>query len=452
MRPVFLWFRYAPASSKRFPRGQKFVKIDRMMRLTPPASVTGIPLQTLLDMKHPLVRLAQVINWNALGTAFGPQYAEAGRSSVPIRVVVGLHYLKMLFNESDESVVAKWVENPYWQYFCGYATFQHRPPCHPTSLVTWRQRVKTTGLETLLKEVLAAAQGAGALKTADLKQVTADTTVQEKAIAFPTDARLAHKARRALVRAAKRADVKLRQTYERDSRRTLQQQGRYAAAHHAKRAARCTRHLRILLGRVIRDVERKCPTPPAQVARLLERAKRIHTQARHTSPKLYSVHAPEVACIAKGKVHKKYEFGCKVAVTSTTHSNWIVGIQAHHDNPYDGATLKPALAQVQRLTTVTPEQVLVDQGYRGPEHHPAGVLVQVVRWTKTVTTALKKLFKRRSAIEPIIGHAKADHGLDRNYLAGTAGDAINALLVGCGFNLAKLLRFFAAQPAQPGPA
>jgi len=423
-----------------------------MMRLTPPPSSAGISLPKLLDMQHPLVRLTQVINWNAFGAAFGAQYAVAGRGSVPIRVIVGLHYLKLLFNESDESVVAKWVENPYWQYFCGYATFQHRPPCHPTSLVTWRQRVAVTGYETLLQEVLAAAQTAGALKTEDLKQVTTDTTVQEKAIAFPTDARLAHKARRALVRAAQRAEVKLRQTYARESRRTLQQQGRYAAAQQFKRAARCTRHLRILLGRVIRDVERKCPTPTAKLTVMLERAKRIHTQERHTSPKLYSVHAPEVECIAKGKVQKKYEFGCKVAITSTTHSNWLVGIQAHHDNPYDGATLKPALEQVKRLTTVTPEQVLVDQGFRGTEHHPTGITVHVVRWTKSLTTTLKKLFKRRSAIEPIIGHAKADHGLDRNYLAGKVGDEINALLVGCGFNLAKLLRFFAANPTQPGPA
>lgn len=420
-----------------------------MMRLTPPPSSTGLPLEKLLDLNHPLVRLAQVIDWKAFGTAFGSQYAAAGRTSVPIRVIVGLHYLKMLFHESDDSVVAKWVENPYWQYFCGYATFQHRPPCHPSSLVTWRQRVEVTGFETLLQEVLTAAQTAGALKTEDLKQVTTDTTVQEKAIAFPTDAWLAHKARRALVRAAKRADVKLRQTYERESRRTLQQHGRYAAAQQFKRAARGTRHLRILLGRVIRDVERKCPAPTGKLVVMLERAKRIYTQERHTSPKLYSVHAPEVECIAKGKIQKKYEFGCKVAVTTTTHSNWIVGIQAHHDNPYDGATLKPALEQVKRLTSVTPEQVLVDQGFRGAEHHPAGLTVHIVRWIKTVTTTLKKLFKRRSAIEPIIGHAKADHGLDRNYLAGKVGDEINALLVGCGFNLAKLLRFFAANPAKP---
>ena len=423
--------------------GQKLVKIDGMMTLTPSPTSSGLPLRALLDLTHPLVHLAHTINWRAFTEAFGAHYAVAGRASIPVRVMVGLHYLKMTFHESDETVVAKWVENPYWQYLCGYETFQHELPCHPTSLVTWRQRVGVGGMETLLKEVIRAAQTTGALKDCAIQQVTVDTTVQEKAIAFPTDARLYSKARRALVRAAKHTGVKLRQTYGRQGQRLLQRQSRYAAAQQFKRAARCTRQLRTLLGRVIRDIERKCAEPPVGLTTLLVRAKQIHTQERHSSPKIYSVHAPEVECIAKGKVHKKYEFGCKVAVTSTTHSNWIVGIQAHHDNPYDGATLKPALEQVQRLTTIAPDQAVVDQGFRGKEHHPANVSVVIVRWTASVTTALKKLFKRRSAIEPIIGHAKAEHGLARNYLWGKLGDQMNALLVGCGFNLAKLLRFFA---------
>jgi IS5 family transposase len=418
-----------------------------MMTSTPSPKASGIPLSELIDPTHPLVKLTHAIDWDTFSQTFGPLYAEAGRGSVPIRVMVGLHYLKHTFNESDESAVAKWVENPYWQYFCGCETFQHELPCHPTSLVKWRQRVGATRMETLLKSVLQAAVKSQALSAADIKEVTVDTTVQEKAIAFPTDARLYHKARRTLVRVAKDAGIKLRQTYARLSKRLLFQQSRYAAAQQMKRAARQTRKLQVLLGRVIRDVERKCPKPSSELLTILERARRIYTQQRHTSPKLYSLHAPEVECIAKGKVHKKYEFGCKVAVSSTTHSNWLVGIQAHHGNPYDGATLKPALEQVSQLTGVEPKQALVDQGFRGSEHHPHGVTVLIARFTAQVSATVKKLFKRRSAIEPIIGHAQSDHGLTRNYLRGTHGDKINAVLVGCGFNLAKLLRFFAqAQP------
>jgi IS5 family transposase len=196
-----------------------------------------------------------------------------------------------------------------------------------------------------------------------------------------------------------------------------------------------------MLGRVMRDVQRKMPQPAASLQSMLGIAGRIFSQQRHDSSKLYSVHAPEVECIAKGKVHKKYEFGCKVAVASTTTDNWIVGIQAVHGNPYDGETLKPALAQVERLTGIPPAQVLVDQGFRGHQHHPEGVNVLIVGRRK-LTEALKKLFHRRSAIEPVIGHTKHDHRLLRNHLLGKTGDKINALLAACGFNLAKLLRFF----------
>src|SRR5690242_11032823 len=109
----------------------------------------GIHLETLLDASHPLVKLAQHMNWEEFVQQFGKLYSEAGRPSVPMRILVGLHYLKALYNESDESVVAKWDENPYWQYFCGCETFQHEVPCHPTSLVKWRKRVGAEGMEQL---------------------------------------------------------------------------------------------------------------------------------------------------------------------------------------------------------------------------------------------------------------------------------------------------------------
>jgi transposase, IS5 family len=200
----------------------------------------------------------------------------------------------------------------------------------------------------------------------------------------------------------------------------------------------------VFLGRVIRDVQRRVPQPSEQLQRVLDIAQRIFTQQRHDSPKLYSVHAPEVECIAKGKVHKKDEFGCKVSFTATAQRNWIVGVQAHHDNPYDGATLKPALKQVEALTGVTVKEALVDQGYRGAtDYHPEGVTVHVVgRHKASGALHTHCVFKRRSAIEPIIGHTKQDHGMTRNHLLGQVGDKINAVLIACGFNLAKLIHFF----------
>ncbi|MEX0272719.1 IS5 family transposase [Leptolyngbyaceae cyanobacterium UHCC 1019] len=403
-------------------------------------------LQEQLNLDHPLVKLSQAIEWQEFEAEFGnPMSREGGRPALRTRLMVGLHYLKALYNESDESVVAKWVENPYWQYFCGAETFEHEFPCHPTSLVKWRQRVGVEGVEKLLQQVLRSATVQQALQPCEIERVTVDTTVQEKAIAFPTDARLYEKARRALVRVARQHQVKLRQSYVRLGKQALFWQSRYASARQAKRAKAQTRKLRTYLGRVVRDIERKMSDIPQAVQSLLEIAKRIYQQQPKDTGKLYSVHAPEVECIATGKVHKRYEFGCKVVLATTAASNWIVGIDAVHGNPYDGATLKGALAQAEKLTAVKPKQAFVDKGFRGTTHHPLEVEV-FVAGTRKLTGALKRCLKRRSAIEPVIGHSKQDHALGRNYLQGQIGDRINAYLAGCGFNLRKLFRFFLTHP------
>jgi len=409
-----------------------------------------VRLAMLVSHEHPLYRLAEAIDWARFEAELGPLYAEAvGRPGLPTRLMVGLHYLKYLFDESDESVVEKWVENPYWQFFCGRTYFEHELPCHPTSLVKWRHRLGAVGVEKLLTETLSTAKREQALRGAEIKRVHVDTTVQEKAIAFPTDARLYHKARRALVRAARVTGIELRQSYVRLGSQALARQGRYAHARQMKRARRETKRLRQYLGRVIRDIRRKCPKPKPALKLLLERSERIFHRQRHDSPKLYSVHAPEVECIAKGKAHKPYEFGCKVAVVTTAKTNWVVGIEAAHGNPYDGATLTPILMQVERVTEVRPEAAFVDRGFKGAAHHPAGVAVYV-SGRKRLQRTLKALLRRRSAIEPVIGHLKQEHGMERNHLLGQEGDRINALLTGCGFNLRKLWRFFkAAASLQP---
>jgi IS5 family transposase len=411
---------------------------------TEPASdeAARVRLALIVSPEHPLSRLANAINWTRFEEEFGSLYAEAvGRPGLPTRLMVGLHYLKYLFDESDEMVVEKFVENPYWQFFCGCVYFEHELPCHPTSLVKWRRRIGTTGLEKLLTETLSTAKREQALRESEIKRVNVDTTVQEKAIAFPTDARLYHKARRALVRAANKAGISLRQTYVRLGKQALARQGRYAHAKQMKRARRETKRLRLYLGRVIRDIRRKCPKPAAQLKVLLERAQRILQQQRHDTHKLYSVHAPEVECIAKGKAHKPYEFGCKVAVVTTSKTNWVVGIAALHENPYDGATLSPAIKQVERITAIRPEAAFVDRGFKGAAHHPKGIAVYI-SGRKQLTRTLKALLRRRSAIEPVIGHLKSEHKMERNHLLGKVGDRINALLTGCGFNLRKLWRFF----------
>jgi IS5 family transposase len=399
-------------------------------------------LDNIIDPAHPLYKLASGINWSVFEKEFGELYVENfGRPGLPTRLMVGLHYLKHTYDVSDERVVETFLENPYWQYFCGYQYFQHRFPCDPSSLTRWRKRVGAEGIEKLLKETIETAKRERELKPSDIERVNVDTTVQEKAIAFPTDARLYHKMRAVLVREAKKAGIEMRQTYERVSKRALRKQGSYAHAQQSKRASKEIKRLKTFLGRVVRDLLRKCQNPSEKLLDLLFIAERVLTQEKHEGHKVYSIHAPEVECISKGKAHKKYEFGCKVSVVTTSRKGWIVGIDALTGNPYDGHSLKAAINQVEKLTNQKPKQAFVDKGYRGKEHHPEGVAVYI-SGRRGLSRRLLGWLQRRSAIEPVIGHAKADHRLDRNFLLGRVGDRINAMLSGCGFNLRKLLRAF----------
>lgn len=422
------------------------MKSRKPKRAAPTAGATL--LRELLDKQHPLYQLTAAINWQIFEDALGKYYADdIGRPALPIRLLVGLHYLKHLYNLSDEVVVASWVENPYWQYFCGEQVFQHRLPCDPTTLVKWRQRVGAEGIESLLKETLATARRQQLLREQEVERINVDTTVQEKAIAFPTDARLYHKARRALVRVARQVGCRLRQSYQRLSKKALWKQSRYAMAKQLKRARKETRKLRIYLGRVLRNVERFYGPLQEQQAGLLKVARRIFEQQRSDRGKVYSVHAPEVECLTKGKAHKRYEFGSKVRVVTTNQKSWIVGIDAESGNPYDGATLKPAVEQVERLTGVKVKEAFVDKGYRGSEHHPEAVSVYL-SGRRNLNRRLTKMLKRRSAIEPVIGHTKHDHGMERNHLLGQVGDRINAMLSGSAWNLRKLWREFIENPRQ----
>ncbi len=224
-------------------------------------------LSSILDHKHPLYMLAEAIDWETLEREFGALYVEnVGRPGLATR----LHYLKHLCDQSDERVVEGFIENPYWQYFCGMEFFVHELPCDPTSLVKWRHRIGAEGMEKLLGQTIEAAQRKGALKPSEIKRVNVDTTVQEKAIAFPTDARLYHKARRTLVREARRAGIVLRQSYERVGKRALQKQGRYAHANQGQRARKETRKLKVYLGRVIRDIRRKAEAGGVELSQRLD--------------------------------------------------------------------------------------------------------------------------------------------------------------------------------------
>lgn len=312
--------------------------------------------------------MAQIIDWERLDEVFGETFCpDNGRPAASTRLMVALHYLKYTHNLSDYDVVSGWVENPYWQYLSGMKYFEHKPPINPSSMTRWRKRIGDAGAEELLKETIEAGLKLKAVKPTQLRRVNVDTTVQEKEFRFPTDARLYERARHRLAKAAKERGIDLRQNYNRKAKKLLLQQSRYAHAKQMKRARKCTKSLKTILGRVLRDIERKCPAPDPELLQLLDTAKRIHQQKRTDENKVYSVHANEVECISKGKAHKRYEFGCKVSVAATSRGGWFVGAMAKHGNPYDGHTLADALQQVERICW-EPEHVFVDRGYRGHDY------------------------------------------------------------------------------------
>jgi transposase, IS5 family len=403
-------------------------------------------LSQQIDVRHPLARLAGLLDWSVFEQRFGALYhPHIGRPGIPIRLMVGLCYLQHTFGLSDEEVVARWVENPYWQYLCGFDYLQLALPIDPSSLVRWRHRIGQDGIELLLQETIAVAKRAAAVKEQSLGRISVDTTVQPKAIAHPLDSRLYHRGREILVRLAQRHGVPLRQSYARLGKKALRLASRYAHARQMKRARREIKRLKTYLGRVFRDVRRKLADRPELAERFtgpLALVERLLRQQRHDQNKLYALHAPEVACIAKGKAHKKYEFGAKVSVAITNREGLVVGVQAHAGNPYDGQTLAPALAQVERLTGTTPERCYVDRGYRG--HKVEGQTeVFVAGRRRGITATIRRELRRRSAIEAMIGHMKLDGKLARNHLKGALGDAIHALLCVAGHNLRLVLRHLA---------
>jgi transposase, IS5 family len=400
-------------------------------------------LVNLIDQRHELVKLAALIDWQAFADKWSAQFeSTTGRPALPTRLMAALLYLKHVYALSDEEVVERWCENPYWQHFSGQRYFRHELPCDASSLVRWRQRIGEEGCEWLLAHSIEAATRAGVIKRRSLDEVVLDTTVQPKAIAHPTDSRLLNRAREHLVAAAQDAGITLRQSYARVGKAAQVQAGRYAHAKQYRRMQRESRKLRTWLGRVIRDVQRKAEAVGAEIAGALktklELAQRLYQQRRDSKNKLYALHAPEVECIAKGKARTPYEFGVKVSVAVTAKEGLVVGMRSMPGNPYDGHTVDSQLEQVGILTGHMPKIVLADRGYRGVQP-PSGSRL-IISHTRRLPPRLKKLLKRRQVVEPMIGHMKADGLLAKNWLKGAVGDALHALLCGAGHNLRMILR------------
>jgi transposase, IS5 family len=397
-------------------------------------------LANLVNARHPMVRLARQIDWQSFDEHFGVYYRGGkGRPAISTRLMVSLHYLKYTHDLSDEAVLAGWVENPYWQYLSGMEFFEYDLPIDPSSMSRWRSRVGEAGAGELLKETIEAGLRLKIIKPSELRRVNVDTTVQEKHIRFPTDPRLYDRMRQRLVAATRREGLKLRQSYVRVGKRLLAQQSRYAHAKQWRRARGCTRKLRTILGRVIRDIERKALEPGEDLRGLLALARRLYRQKRHDKGKLYSVHAPEVECISKGKAHKRYEFGSKVALAVSSKGGWVLAAQALEGNPYDGHTLQSTMDRIVATSGTEPEHVYCDMGYRGHDYEGECKVHVGRRKRGSIAKSLWRWMRRRAAIEPSIGHLKEDRRMERCRLKGAARDKVNAVLSAAAMNFSKLL-------------
>jgi transposase, IS5 family len=450
-------------------------------------------LDSMIDMRHPLAVLATRMPWAAIEAALAPMLAHkdrsgrmvedadlfgptaqlagaglsnAGRPRLPLRLMIALLYLKHAFNLSDEELCERWSENVVWQFFSGMAYYEPRLPCDATQIGRFRRVLGEAGVEQLLKSTIEAAVAMKAIKPAEFERVIVDTTVQEKAIAHPTDSRLLEIARHKVASAAKRAGIAVKQTFAKQGKQLRRKAGGYAHAKQFKRLARTVRRQRTILGCLMRDVQRSVNRilqagslglasgqQPAAVALAelntwLERAERIRTQQRHDKNKLYALHAPQVECIGKGKARKPYEFGVKVSLAITHQHGLMVGARSFPGNPYDGHTLAEQLEQTNTLLQdigVKPATAVVDLGFRGVDEACAPVQLIHRGKLKSLDQQQRQWLKRRQAIEPAIGHAKSDHRMDRCWLQGATGDALHAVLCAAGFNIRWLLRAIAAK-------
>lgn len=437
-------------------------------------------LDAMVDPRHPLAVLAGRLDWEQIearisplflrdgkrqtaeGTdLFGPTPTTAGvhpggRPRLPFRLMVSLLYLKHAYGESDESVCERWSENVVWQFFSGMAYYTPKLPCDPTQIGRFRRVLGEAGVEELLSQTITTAVKAGAVERDALETVVVDTTVQEKAVAYPTDSRLLDVARGKIALEARRAGVELKQSYEKEGRQLRRRAGGYAHARQFRRLRRVLKRQRTILGRLLRDVRRKLDVlddaARQKLTMWLERAERLHAQRPKDKGKLYALHAPEVECIGKGKARQPYEFGVKVSVAISHGSGLVVGARSFPGNPYDGHTLAEQLEQSRILLEdvhAEPRTVYTDLGFRGVDDVIGEVSLIHRGKLKSLSKAQRKALKRRQAVEPVIGHLKQDNGMGRCWLKGAQGDALNAVLAAAGYNLRWLLRAIADGRIKP---
>ena len=397
-------------------------------------------LEDMLSHQHPLFQLSNKINWESFENAFSPLYCNTnGRPAHPIRLMCGLLILKHLRNVSDEMVVFQWSENAYYQYFCGGLEFMPKQPCDASELVHFRNRIGEEGMELILAESIRVNTDHDNEDHFDTAFI--DSTVQEKNITYPTDAKLHKKIIKNVLKIVHDKSLPLRQSYTRTLKGIYRSQRFRNHPKNRKKALKADRQLRTIAGRLVRELERNLEGKKGY-ENMFELYYKVLSQNRKSKNKVYSLHEPDVVCVSKGKEHKQYEFGNKVSILRSW-SGLIIGACSFR-NEYDGHTIEKTLEQTQRMTGKQVDKLAGDRGYRGIKQiGQTKILIPDVPKAKDSYYQKKKkhkLFCKRAGIEPTIGHLKADHRLFRNFYKGVKGDAINVLLAAAAYNFKRAMR------------
>ena len=409
-------------------------------------------LESMLDQKHPLYVLANLIHWEL----FEEEFKNNGSMAKPIRRMVGLILLKHIHNVSDESVVGQFSENAYYQYFCGEQMFTNRPPCVPTELVQFRKRIGEAGIELILKGSIhvnmeledrkkerdrkSNGKSNRGRRLEEEKTAFIDTSVQEKNVTFPTDSKLLNKVIKYCHDIAQEEGIKLHQTFAKEIKRLKLDQRFRGRSHCTKKVKKADKRMRTIAGILLREILRNLPGENPY-KELLDTCMKFVNGEKYDGHKIYSLHEPDVLCIGKGKDHVKYEFGNKVSVTRLWNGV-IIGAMSFR-NEYDGHTIDRSMEQVGRIFG-RPLRVLAgDRGYRGQETC-GDTKIEIPSVPKPNDAAYArqkkhKLFRKRAGIEPVIGHCKSDHRLSRNFYKGLFGDSINVMLAAAAFNFKRVM-------------
>jgi IS5 family transposase len=398
-------------------------------------------LQDFINLSHELVLLSDKIDWNHFEKEFSIYYSHTGKPSMPIRLMVGSLMLKRIYNLGDETLCEAWIRDPYMQYFCGMVHFEHKFPCDPSDFVHFRKRIGAQGVEKIFAySVLLHG------KTALESQTLSDTTVAENNTTFPTDAKLAKRIIDKCNAIASKQGIEQRQTYVRTSKQLLRETHNRNHPKRRKKALKADRKLKTIASRLVRELERRLsPSCLQSYQEELDLYHQILHQKRTDKDKIYSIHKPFTACIAKGKVHKQYEFGNKVGLIASSKNLIITAIKTFTGNPHDSKTIEPLLNQMQTNLNYLPKEVVYDRGGKGqkqigqtvistPDYRP------LKRDTEYQKRVKRKKFRRRAAIEPLIGHLKTDFRMGQNYLHGSNSPQVNAFLAATGWNLKKMMK------------